>query len=153
MQVGRAGRDGGGTRGWQVHRGVLEVERHKQSLPVRADLVDQLGVGQVQRLGSGVVQPGVAPAYPDQLLVQPVDAPAVRGEVRWSSSWLASTFHAMDESAVPACYKIRVRRILSETLLGAFPACTHRHAGPRRCWLDCCLIRRRSMVCWPGSRP
>jgi hypothetical protein len=84
-------------------------------------LVDQLGVGQVQRRGSGVVQPGVAAAYPDQLLVQPVDAPAVRGEVRWSSSWLASTFHAMDESAVPARYKIRVRGILSETLLGAFP--------------------------------
>ena len=76
VQVGRAGRDGGGTRGRQVHRGVLEVEGHKQSLPVRADLVDQLGVGQVQRLGSGVVQPVVAPAYPDQLLVQPVDAPA-----------------------------------------------------------------------------
>lgn len=68
-----------------------------------------------------MVQPGVAAAYPDQLLVQPVDAPAVRGEVRWSSSWLASTFHAMGESAVPARYKIRVRGILSETLLGAFP--------------------------------
>jgi hypothetical protein len=27
----------------------------------------------------------------------------------------------MDESAVPARYKIRVRGILSETLLGAFP--------------------------------
>jgi hypothetical protein len=83
VRVGRAGRDGGGSRGRQVHRGVLEVEGHQQSLPVRADLVDQLGVGQVQRLGSGVVQPGVAAAYPDQLLVQPVDAPAVRGELPW----------------------------------------------------------------------
>jgi hypothetical protein len=27
----------------------------------------------------------------------------------------------MDESAVPARYKIRVRGVLSETLLGAFP--------------------------------
>ena len=34
VQVGRAGRDGGGTRGRQVHRGVLEVEGDKQSLPV-----------------------------------------------------------------------------------------------------------------------
>jgi hypothetical protein len=32
----------------------------------------------------------------------------------------------MGESAVPARYKIRVRGILSETLLEAFRACTHR---------------------------
>jgi hypothetical protein len=156
----------------------------------------------VQRLGSGVVQPPVAAAYPDQLLVQPVDAPAVRGElpwgvgeggadgvviarsvlldaaepllvagvdrrrapdrqqdgqcvgeVRWSSRWLASTFHAMDESAVPARYKIRVRGILSETLLGAVPSLHAQARGSRRCWLDRCLIRRRSIgvLAWIGA--
>jgi hypothetical protein len=62
VQVGRAGRDGAGTRGRQVHRSVLDVEGNKQSLPVHADLVDQLGVRQMQRRGPGVVQPGVAPA-------------------------------------------------------------------------------------------
>ena len=35
----------------------------------------------------------------------------------------------MDESAVPARYKIRVRGILTETLLGAFPGL---HAQARR---------------------
>jgi hypothetical protein len=158
----------------------------------RAGLVDQLGVGQVQRRGSGVVQPGVAAAYPDQPLVQPVDAPAegragperreggadgvvtarpvlldaaepllVAGvdrrraptvsrmasawaRCRWSSSWLASTFHAMDESAVPARYKIRVRGILSETLLGAFPGL---HAQARGSQTVRLLWGRRSSTC------
>jgi hypothetical protein len=42
VQVGHAGRDGGGTRGWQVHRGVLEAEGDKQSLPVRSGLVERI---------------------------------------------------------------------------------------------------------------
>ena len=163
----------------------------------RAGLVDQLGVGQVQRRGSGVVQPGVAAAYPNQagasgrrpaegragperrgrrggqrrhrpLLLDTTEhcsSPALIDGVpptvsRMASAWAgcaghragsASTFHAMDESAVPALQDPSPR-ILSETLLGAFRACTHRHAGPRRCWLDRSLIRRRSMGCWPGIR-
>jgi Cation transporter/ATPase, N-terminus len=52
-----------------------------------------------------------------------------------------------------ARYKIRVRGILSETLLGAFPGLHAQARGSRWCWLDRCLIRRRSMGCWPGSRP
>ena len=201
VQVGRAGRDGGGTRGRQVHRGVLEVEgtsnrcrscRLGRPTGCWSGAAAWLGRGAargggglprsaagaagrrpsrggelVRSVGEGGAD-GVVTARPvlldaaEPLLVAGVDrrrAPTVSrmasawARCRWSSSWLASTFHAMDELAVPARYKIRVRGILSETLLGAFRACTHRHAGPRRCWLDRCLIRRRSMGCWPGSRP
>ena len=92
VQVGRAGRDGGAD-------GVVTAR------PVLLDAAEPLLVAGVDRRRA-----------PDRQQ----DGQRV-GEVRWSSSWLASTFHAMDESAVPARYKIRVRGILSETLLGAFP--------------------------------
>jgi hypothetical protein len=166
----------------------------------RAGLVDQLGVGQVQRLGSGVVQPPVAAAYPDQLLVQPVDAPAVRGELpgvsgktgrtasspparcsltprnparrrrrstacpRPSAGWPARgrgalvielaglDIPAMDESAVPALQDPSPRDPERDAARGV-PGLHAQVAGPRRCWLDRCLIRRRSMGCWPGSGP
>ena len=117
-----------------------------------------------------MVQPGVAAAYPDQLLVQPVDAPAVWGELPWGvgedgADGVVTTHPVLLDSAEPLlvagvdrrrapdgeqdgqrvgevplvielagldipCHgrvgcaralKIRVRGILSETLLGAFP--------------------------------
>jgi hypothetical protein len=177
VQVGRAGRDGGGTRGRRVHRSVLEVEgtsnrcrscRLGRPTGCWSGAAAWLGRG-AARGGGGVPRSaagaagrrpsrrgelvrsvgeggayGVVTARPvlldpaEPLLVAGVDrrrAPTVPRKAsawarcRWSSSWLASTFHAMEESAVPAPYKIRVRGILTETLLGAFPGL---HAQARR---------------------
>ena len=68
-------------RGGQPGRGVGDVERRDETVAVVVCFVGELPVGQVHDAGAGVVQPGVAAAQADEVLVEAVGVPAVGGEV------------------------------------------------------------------------
>ena len=57
-----------------------------------------------------------------------------------------------DHPAKPVHYEIRIRGVLSETLLAAFPVCTARRRAARPCSPGRCPTRRRSTVCSPRSK-